>query len=90
MDKFLSGLYYPFSRPIDLASLKQMVLVFENVVFLDPVDDDSWRAKLFQELETQEDKRFARDVVSSRGCTTCGSGGDYGSGGSANYGSSAQ
>ncbi|HEX7333461.1 MAG TPA: hypothetical protein VF290_18295 [Pyrinomonadaceae bacterium] len=60
MDKILSGLYYPFSRPIDIASLKQMLLVFENVVFLDPVDDDSWRAKLFQELETQEDKRFAK------------------------------
>jgi len=60
MDKILSGLYYPFSRPIEIASLKQMLLVFENVVFLDPVDDESWRAKLFQELETQEDKRFAK------------------------------
>jgi len=60
MDKILSGLYYPFSRPIEIASLKQMLLIFENVVFLDPVDDESWRAKLFQELETQEDKRFAK------------------------------
>ena len=60
MNTILSGLYYPFSRPIDIASLKQMLLVFENVVFLDPVDDDSWRAKLFQDLETQEDKRFAK------------------------------
>lgn len=59
MDKVLSGLYYPFSRPIDLASLKQMLLVFENVVFLDPIDDEPWRAKLFQGLEKQEDKRFA-------------------------------
>ncbi|SIR37186.1 hypothetical protein SAMN05421829_1144 [Aromatoleum tolulyticum] len=55
----LSGLYYPFSRPIDLASLKQMLLVFDSVAFLDPVDDDSWRAKLFEGLERQEDKRFA-------------------------------
>lgn len=55
----LSGLYYPFSRPIDIASLKQMLLVFETVVFLDPVDDDSWRARLFEGLERQEDKRFA-------------------------------
>jgi hypothetical protein len=60
MDKILSGLYYPFSRPIEIASLKQMLLVFENLVFLDPVDDESWRAKLFQELEAQEDKRFAK------------------------------
>ena len=60
MDQILSGLYYPFSRPIEIASLKQMLLIFENVVFLDPVDDESWRAKLFQELETQEDERFAK------------------------------
>lgn len=60
MDKILSGLYYPFSRPIEIASLKQMLLVFENVVFLDPVDDEHWRAQLFKELETQEDKRFAK------------------------------
>ena len=58
MDNILSGLYYPFSRPIEIASLKQMLLVFENVVFLDPVDDEYWRAKLFRELETQEDKRL--------------------------------
>lgn len=55
----LSGLYYPFSRPIDISSLKQMLLVFETVVFLDPVDDDSWRASLFKGLEQHDDKRFA-------------------------------
>lgn len=55
----LSGLYYPFSRPIDLASLKQMLLVFDSVAFLDPVEDESWRAKLFEGLEQNEDMRFA-------------------------------
>lgn len=58
MSKLLSGLYYPFSRPIDSASLKQMLLVFESVAFLDPVSDDSWRAQLFRSLERQEDQRF--------------------------------
>lgn len=56
--KALSGLYYPFSRCISPASLKQMLLVFEELVFLDPVDDESWRAKLFRDLEVAEDKRF--------------------------------
>lgn len=58
MSKLLSGLYYPFSRPIDSASLKQMLLVFESVTFLDPVSDDSWRAQLFRSLEQHEDQRF--------------------------------
>lgn len=54
-----SGLYYPFSRTIDIASLKQMLLVFESVTFLDPVDNDWWRAKLFEQLTADEDKRFS-------------------------------
>lgn len=70
MNKVLSGLYYPFSRPIDLAALKQMLLVFESVVFLDPVDDESWRAKLFQDLETEEDQRFAKYQQVSEELTT--------------------
>lgn len=58
MPTFLSGLYYPFSRPIDPASLKQMLLIFESVAFLDPVADESWRAHLLRELEEHEDQRF--------------------------------
>lgn len=54
----LSGLYYPFSRCIDDSSLKQMLLVFNTVYFLDPVDDEAWRAKLYQQLENVEDARF--------------------------------
>lgn len=63
----LSGLYYPFSRTINLSSLKQMLLVFEQVCFLDPVSDEAWRAGLFQNLEKQEDARFSsyREVYSS-------------------------
>jgi hypothetical protein len=56
----LSGLYYPFSRCINVASMKQMFLVFDQLVFLDPVDDEEWRAILFKELELQEDPRFER------------------------------
>src|SRR6266852_5588400 len=55
----LSALYYPFSRCIDACALKQLLLVFDSVTFLDPVEDDEWRAKLFRDLEKVEDSRFA-------------------------------
>lgn len=55
----LAGLYYPFSRCINSASLKQMLLVFDEISFVDPVDEDAWRTKLFEELESH-DARFAR------------------------------
>lgn len=54
----LSALYYPFSRCIDSCALKQLLLVFDSVTFLDPVEDDEWRAKLFRDLEQVEDQRF--------------------------------
>jgi len=50
----LRALYYPFSRCIDASALKQLLLVFDSVTFLDPVDDDEWRAKLFRDLEKVE------------------------------------
>lgn len=56
----LKGLYYPFSRCINLLSLKQMLLVFDNITFLDPVEDDEWRAELYKNLEKAEDKRFSK------------------------------
>lgn len=56
----LKGLYYPFSRCINLQSLKQMLLIFDNITFLDPVEDDEWRAKLYKDLEEAEDKRFSK------------------------------
>ena len=63
MAKLLSGLYYPFSRSISQSSLKQLLLVFESIAFLDPVDEDAWRARLFHDLEA-DDPRFRkyRDV----------------------------
>ncbi len=51
----LSGLYYPFSRCINAASLKQLLLVFDEVGFVDSVDDDKWRAKLLENLESHDE-----------------------------------
>src|SRR5271165_1445881 len=59
MKSSLAGLYYPFSRCIQPTSLKQMLLVFDEVTFVDPVDDAEWRAKLFADLESY-DPEFAR------------------------------
>jgi hypothetical protein len=60
----LAGLYYPFSRCINPVSLKQALLVFDEVTFADPVRDAKWRAHLFRDLEVDHDSRFAtfRDV----------------------------
>lgn len=56
----LSALYYPFSRCINSDSLKQMLLLFESVSFLDPIVNDDWRAYLMEALTRQEDKRFSK------------------------------
>lgn len=56
----LSAIYYPFSRCIDVAALKQLLLVFDSVTFLDPVTDDEWRAYLMEEMIEDEDRRFAK------------------------------
>lgn len=60
----MDALYYPFSRCISPSSLKQILLVFDRVTFLDPVDDEGWRAKLYRDLERREDARFSsyRDI----------------------------
>ena len=54
----LSGLYFPFSRPLEIESLKQMLLVFDSVAFLDPVEDDEWRAKLLSDMVRRQSNRF--------------------------------
>jgi len=54
-----AALYYPFSRCMNAASLKQLLLVFDQISFVDPVDDDQWRTKLFKDLETH-DKQFSQ------------------------------
>jgi hypothetical protein len=55
----LSALYYPFSRCIDVRALKQLLLVFDGVTFIDPVSDDDWRAQLMEDMIEEEDRRFA-------------------------------
>ena len=35
----LSALYYPFSRCVDACALKQLLLIFDSVTFIEPVDD---------------------------------------------------
>lgn len=62
MNKSLNGLYYPFSRCINTTSLKQLLLIFDKVSFLDPVDSDEWRAKLFKDIESENGFRKYRDV----------------------------
>lgn len=52
----LEALYFPFSRSIDPSSTKQMLLVFDTIHFLDPVDDEEWRAALMDQMV---DRRFA-------------------------------
>ncbi|MFT4925110.1 MAG: hypothetical protein ACI8WB_001200 [Phenylobacterium sp.] len=54
----LNAIYYPFSRCINNNSLKQMLLLFESISFLDPVSDNNWRAQLMKDLENQDDIRF--------------------------------
>ena len=56
----LSALYYPFSRCINELSLKQMLLVFDRVCFLDPIEDHEWRAYQFERLEQAEDPRYRK------------------------------
>lgn len=53
------ALYYPFSRCIDATVLKQFLLLFDSLTFLDPVDDEEWREQLFQDVE-YEDNRYSQ------------------------------
>ncbi|MEO1200700.1 MAG: hypothetical protein AAFX39_15995 [Pseudomonadota bacterium] len=56
--KELSGLYFPFSRPLEIEALKQMLLIFDSITFLDPVADDEWRAKLLLDMADRQGDRF--------------------------------
>lgn len=64
-----TALYYPFSRCLDPASLKQQLLLFDRICFLDPVDEDSWRAHLLREMEPIGGEHFAgyREIHDARG-----------------------
>lgn len=55
----LNALYYPFSRCIDDRALKQFLLVFDSITFIDPVDSDCDREELFVDIE-HEHSLYAR------------------------------
>lgn len=59
-----NALYYPFSRCLDDTTLKQNLLIFDSITFLDPVDDEDWRKELFRDLEDRyEGYRAYRDIA---------------------------
>lgn len=62
----LSVLYYPFSRCLDVEQLKQLIMLFDGVTFLDAIDDEEWRERLFVDIE-DEDPRFSsyRDIAAA-------------------------
>ena len=54
----LDGLYYPFSRCVDETALKQLLLIFDSVSFLDPIGQDEWRKYLTVMTHWEGDDRF--------------------------------
>ena len=59
----LNALYYPFSRATDVESLKQQLLLFDTISFIDPVDSEEWRAKLFRDLETEQGRNLKQKQI---------------------------
>lgn len=46
----LNCLYYPFSRLLDSATLKYLLLVFDSISFLDEAENAEWRRILLQRI----------------------------------------
>jgi hypothetical protein len=61
----LASLYYPSSQCVNPASLKQLLLVFDRVSFVDPVDDAQWRTKLFRDLERHDNQFKSYRAINS-------------------------
>jgi len=55
----LSCLYYPFSRLLDKATLKYLLLVFDDITFLDEVRSTNERRYLLQIMSNGIDSRFS-------------------------------
>jgi len=49
----LDALYYPFSRCLEISQMKQMLLLFDSISFVDPVEDEYWRSKLIRDIEPE-------------------------------------
>lgn len=60
----VDALYYPFSRCLSDRVIKQYLLLFDSITFLDPVEDDGWRSQLYKNIEG-EDSRYSgyRDLA---------------------------
>jgi hypothetical protein len=55
----LSCLYYPFSRLLDSAILKYLLLIFDSITFLDEVEDTEWRKILLQDMARRTGNVFS-------------------------------
>lgn len=60
----LSALYYPYSRCVDSNTLKLLAILYDEIVFADPLDD------IFREFLLSSDKgcQFVPSLPLSRGC----------------------
>ncbi len=55
----LDCLYYPFSRLLDDATLKYLLLVFDSVTFIDEVESSEWRRVLMQNMAKRDNPIFS-------------------------------
>jgi len=54
----LNCLYYPFSRLLDDATLKHLLLVFDSLTFVDEAESAKWRRILMQRMEKIDGPTF--------------------------------
>lgn len=55
----LNCLYYPFSRLLDSATLKYLLLVFDSLTFLDEAESAEWRRMLLQSMAQRDSPLFS-------------------------------
>jgi hypothetical protein len=55
----LNSLYYPFSRLLDDATLKYLLLVFDSVTFIDEAENAEWRKILLQRMSKIDSPLFS-------------------------------
>jgi hypothetical protein len=55
----LNCLYYPFSRLLDAATLKYLLLVFDSITFIDEAGSPEWRRHLLQLMGRRDDPLFS-------------------------------
>lgn len=55
----LNSLYYPFSRLLDDATLKYLLLVFDSVTFIDEAENAEWRRVLLRQMAQIDSPLFS-------------------------------